>query len=205
MSYYGTSRTALGQHTGEHQANSSLPNQARRTYCLICYPRPLLIPSTFITFWTWISHVQGANKNTGYTIAAFKYFSDIYDLPDTTLANLVDTTVALLNSIRFRNLNTPIVELSFYFHAIYEETNGYTRPVTPQITTQVRNRFHNSVNSLPPVNNPIVPINNPAQPLNQALNMATGNEIKAALEGIFGVAGARLTTEKSTMKVDLFY
>src|SRR5688572_7415670 len=74
---------------------------------------------------------------------------------------------------------------------------------SPQITAQVRNRFHNPLNNLPP------PINNPAQPpINQVHvpNMAaSGQEIKDALEGIFGVGGLKLNTEKSTMKVDLFY
>ena len=222
--FYNTTAAERRQHSRDHQAGLiNRESHNRACYCSVCYPNPPTVSNQFTTFWTWISREHGANKSNGYTKSAFESFSTLITTPDTTLTDLAQLTIFLLQSIRFTNLDTPIVELSFYFHRLFIATNGYRNPVTTQLLNQARRRYlfpsptsvsnptspvytptSSPVNTPPRVNTPPLVTPPPVNP-NPLITMATGAEMTALFNGIFGATGENVRPEGNVLKVEPFY
>ena len=216
--FYNTTVAERRQHSRDHSAGLiNSENHNRACYCSACYPNPTEVSDRFTTFWTWISQEHGATKSNGYTKSAFESFSTLIAAPEATLTGLAQLIILFLQSIRFTNLDTPIVELSFYFHRLFVATNGYRNPVTNQLLNQAHRRYRNPspipinsstspvytptsspVNTPPRVNTPPLVVPPPPvnpNPLTAMANPATGAELTTLLNGIFGATGQNIRPE----------
>ncbi|CAG8775671.1 6582_t:CDS:2, partial [Rhizophagus irregularis] len=123
----------------------------KEVYCIQCYPTDSIpadnIPDGFEKFWLWISIQYTAKQYTGATVAAFKVLKTEF-FTTTQLNTLVGITTKILQSIKFRQINTPLLELSFYLHKLFELTNGFKSLSTNTQVTNAYQIFHNI-----PVNN----------------------------------------------------
>ena len=173
MPYYNLTKNQKKSHLKKHRQGTTIVK--RENYCNLCYPVNLIpvdnIPNGFNLFWLWISVHHTAEQYTGATIATFKILTEEF-YTATELDIIVNATTSIVKSIRYREITIPLLELSFYLHKLFELTNGfYSLPTAEQIAN-VHQIFHNT------------------QPIPN-LNMALINdEMKALLEGVFGVGGA---------------
>ena len=169
MPYYSLTKSDVKSHKRKHRRGK--PIDQRQIYYPQCYPAEFIsvdnIPDGFQIFWLWISVQYTATRYTGATIAAFKVLKDEF-ATTTNFDILVGATTRILQSIKFRQITTPLLELSFYLHKLFELTNGFkTLPTNIQVTNAY-NIFHN------------------IQPNNMSISNA---EMKTLLDGIFGAAG----------------
>ncbi|GBC11803.1 activity-regulated cytoskeleton-associated protein [Rhizophagus irregularis DAOM 181602=DAOM 197198] len=149
MPFYNLSKAELKSHQRKHRRGRVI-NQ-KEVYCIQCYPTDSIpadnIPDGFEKFWLWISIQYTAKQYTGATVAAFKVLKTEFFIT-TQLNTLVGITTKILQSIKFRQINTPLLELSFYLHKLFELTNGFKSLPTDTQITNAYQIFHNT-----PVNN----------------------------------------------------
>ena len=149
MPFYNLSKAELKSHQRKHRRGKTI-NQ-KEVYCIQCYPTDSIpadnIPDGFEKFWLWISIQYTAKQYTGATVAAFKVLKTEFFIT-TQLNTLVGITTKILQSIKFRQINTPLLELSFYLHKLFELTNGFKSLPTDTQVTNAYQIFHNtSVNN----------------------------------------------------------
>ncbi|GET60895.1 retroviral-like aspartic protease 1 [Rhizophagus irregularis DAOM 181602=DAOM 197198] len=149
MPFYNLSKAELKSHQRKY-CRGRVINQ-KEVYCIQCYPTDSIpadnIPDGFEKFWLWISIQYTAKQYTGATVAAFKVLKTEF-FTTTQLNTLVGITTKILQSIKFRQINTPLLELSFYLHKLFELTNGFKSLSTNTQVTNAYQIFHNI-----PVNN----------------------------------------------------
>ena len=149
MSFYNLSKSELKSHQRKHRRGKTIDQ--REAYCIQCYPIDSIpadnIPDGFEIFWLWISVQYTAKQYTGATVAAFKVLRTEF-FTTTQLNILVGITTKILQSIKFRQITTPLLELSFYLHKLFELTNGFKSLPTDIQVTSAYQIFHNT-----PVNN----------------------------------------------------
>ncbi|CAB4418294.1 unnamed protein product [Rhizophagus irregularis] len=170
MPYYNLLKKEIKSHQRKHRKGKTIDQ--KQNYCIQCYPVKSIsadnIPDGFEVFWLWISIQYTAKEYTGATIAAFKVLKD--EIASNAQSNiLVSVTTRIIQSIKFRQITTPLLELSFYLHKLFESTNGFKNLPTDIQVTNAYQLFHN------------------IQPNN---NMAISNaEMKAIFDGVFGNNG----------------
>ncbi|CAB4418407.1 unnamed protein product [Rhizophagus irregularis] len=149
MPFYNLSKAELKSYQRKHRRGRTI-NQ-KEVYCIQCYPTDSIpadnIPDGFEKFWLWISIQYTAKQYTGATVAAFKVLKTEFFIT-TQLNTLVGITTKILQSIKFRQINTPLLELSFYLHKLFELTNGFKSLPTDTQVANAYQIFHNT-----PVNN----------------------------------------------------
>ncbi|CAB4442810.1 unnamed protein product [Rhizophagus irregularis] len=170
MPYYNLLKKEIKSHQRKHRKGKTIDQ--KQNYCIQCYPVKSIsadnIPDGFEVFWLWISIQYTAKEYTGATIAAFKVLKD--EIASNAQSNiLVSITTRIIQSIKFRQITTPLLELSFYLHKLFESTNGFKNLPTDIQVMNAYQLFHN------------------IQPNN---NMAISNaEMKAIFDGVFGNNG----------------
>ncbi|CAB4434015.1 unnamed protein product [Rhizophagus irregularis] len=151
MPFYNLSKAELKSHQRKYRRGKTI-NQ-KEVYCIQCYPTDSIptdnIPDGFEKFWLWISIQYTAKQYTGATVAAFKVLKTEFFIT-TQLNTLVGIITKVLQSIKFRQINTPLLELSFYLYKLFELTNGFKSLPTDTQVTNAYQIFHNI-----PVNNNI--------------------------------------------------
>ena len=170
MPYYNLTKQDKKSHQRKHHRGKTIDQ--KQNYCLQCYPVESIpvdnIPDGFNIFWLWISVQYHAKQYTGATIAAFKVLKDEFNTT-TQLNTLVGATTKIIQSIKFSQITTPFLELSFYLHKLFELTNGFKNlPTNTQVTTAYQ-IFHN------------------IQPNN--MTAITNDEMKAIFDTVFGTDG----------------
>ena len=179
--FYNLTRAQQRQHGRDHQARQFT---REAYYCRACYPDTPVTSERFTNFWTWINQNHYARSYNGYTKAAFETFNTIILDPTSQLIDLSHAAICIIQSIRFTRTTTPIIELCYYFHALFDLTHGYRDPPTPDFCNQVHQRYLNF-----------------GTPVNMA---ATGADITAALQGVFGQNGNNVRAEGSVVKIEIF-
>ncbi|CAB4414668.1 unnamed protein product [Rhizophagus irregularis] len=170
MPYYNLLKKEIKSHQRKHCKGKTIDQ--KQNHCIQCYPVKSIsadnIPDGFEVFWLWISIQYTAKEYTGATIAAFKVLKD--EIASNAQPNiLVSITTRIIQSIKFRQITTPLLELSFYLHKLFESTNGFKNLPTDIQVTNAYQLFHN------------------IQPNN---NMAISNaEMTAIFDGVFGNNG----------------
>jgi hypothetical protein len=160
-------------------------NIERQPYCSTCYPRPeaRLISREFRRFWTWISLNHNATFFTGFTTAAFATIRSEYrnDHPTLTVDHLAALTIALASSIGYNLPLTPLTELCFYIHYLFERTQLFDNTVRPNDQLAVANAYRRSEDNQPPANQPV------PQPMDQ-------NQLNQTLTAVLGQGGLNIAT-----------
>ncbi|TMI92781.1 MAG: hypothetical protein E6H08_11560, partial [Bacteroidetes bacterium] len=214
-SFYGATEKNIRDHVRDHQRGLVQTATDKRPYCRACYPNNIPVTSTrFNTFWNWISHTHGAGLYNGYTRSAFEHFNLQFNNPHTTLNEQSEITIQLIRSIRFRDTETPIVELCYYFHNLFINTNGFRNPITTALVNRAQERYRNPAGSpvysptrsLTPVASPThTPPGTPPLVNPNPIQMADAAAVRDGLIAVFGAQGAHIRPENNVIKLDFFY
>ena len=132
MPFYSLDNSEREAHLRAHNLNLT-PNP--QNYCSICYPvsqeyRLDLVNrnSQFANFWYWISHNHSARNYNQYTLSAFER------IEESLIEGNLRVCKNLIQSIKFRRLNTPGTALIFYTAQLFVDTNKFiTSPTEEQI------------------------------------------------------------------------
>ena len=172
MPYYKYSNPITLQHFLSHGEEG--PEPIRQPYCSACYPRlpSYNFPPEFKNFWNWIKGNHNADTYTGYTQVAFRQLLSINSLTEVLKAQW---TTVILQSIRYNQTTIPFRELCFLACVLFDLTNKYSNPVTPQQITTAQNHL---IPYLQPGNT------NPVPPINMGI---TNQQMQAIFNGAFQV------------------
>jgi hypothetical protein len=162
-----------------HQLHQTEDEPTQQHYCSTCYPRPdtRLISREFRRFWTWINLHHNAQYFNGFTTAAFATLRQQLNTNNPTLSvdELTNLTVALTTSIGYQQPLTPIAELCYYIHYLFERTTGFSTPIRQQ---DILTAFTTYTNAQTPPETPTqqtqAPITMNQNQLQQTLNTALG-------------------------------
>lgn len=158
-------------------------NIERQPYCSTCYPRPeaRLISREFRRFWTWISVNHNAIFFTGFTTVAFATIRREYrnNHPTLTVDNLAALTIALASSIGYNLPLTPLTELCFYIHYLFDRTQLFVNTVRPNDLIAAVNAYHRPENNQTAANQPV------PQPMDQ-------NQLNQTLTAVLGQQGLNI-------------
>jgi hypothetical protein len=189
------------QHRQAHQSGN-VPR--REPHCSICYPRPpeQAITPEFRRFWTWIGQNHNATRFNGFTVASFTVLHQELsaDNPTLTVAELANLTTSLITSIEYDHsqilLVTPVAELCFYIHRLFERTQLFSRSIRQQDLLSAFAAYHTPLQPQPdsqPVNQPNNPPNQqpvpPPQPVPNNNATMDANQLNATLTQVLGQNG----------------
>ena len=167
----------------------------RHPACTTCYKLTsgITISKAFKRLFVWISKKHKAETYSGYSISAFNLYLDTFrkEVGKGPLDQAASLAQRLLLSFTFRERpNLPLV--SAYIFNLTERTNYFNNRIHKSLLDSVTKKLQEK--------HPTLFTTTPT------MTAATGADIQAALEGIFGVGGAAfLSHSTGSIKIDPFY
>ena len=103
--------------------------------CLICFPRPQLIPVNFLNFWNWIENYYNGVEFTIYTVSSLSIYSFAFrnDPSNNKSAQVINLAIKLFLSITYSVNPTSFPTLLHEFLNYTYYTEYFTLPVTPEL------------------------------------------------------------------------
>ena len=138
------------QHLTEHFSRTLryIPHTVDHS-CLICFPRPNIVPVEFGNLWNWIEAYHSGKEFTIYTVQALPTYITAFknDPNNRKCDQVVIIAIGLLLSITY-DIKPDLPGLLFEFLNFTQRTNHFENPITVEIIQAFRDRLEeiNNIN-----------------------------------------------------------